>query len=317
MGGRRGILCLAALLLLFGREASARTEVDLLLVLAVDASGSISEERFALQRQGYAYAFRSPRLANAIRSGATQSIAVMMFQWTGPGMQVQAAQWTRLADEASARAFAATVEQAPRQLFGGGTSISGAIDHGMRMMEQAPFSAPRRVIDVSGDGSNNRGRPVADARDAAVAAGVVVNGLPILAMELGLEDFYRDHVIGGPGAFMIPVASFEEFGPAVLRKLVAEIAGIAPAPHVGTGMPPVQSFNEARNPPIASATSAGVCTAMKWPLSSAWNRAPGMACAIGSTSAGGRSRSWMPASSSVGQAIAPYEDERSVSTSMR
>ena len=114
---------------------------------------------------------------------------------------------------------------------------------------------------MSGDGANNRGRPAEDARDDAVAAGVVINGLPILAMEYNLDGFYRDHVIGGPGSFMIPVASFEEFAPAVLRKLVTEIAGTAP-----------QRFSVARNPLIASATNAGVCTAMKWPLSSAWKR---------------------------------------------
>ena len=290
---RRGLAGLAALLLL-ALPVRAETEADLLLVLAVDASGSVSEQRFNLQRQGYADAFRAPRLHQAIRSGPLGAVAVMMFQWTGPGMQVPSVAWTRLADPASAMAFARGIETAPRALFSGGTSISGAIDHGMRLLALAPFTAARRVIDVSGDGANNRGRPAEDARDDAVAAGVVINGLPILAMEYNLDGFYRDHVIGGPGSFMIPVASFEEFAPAVLRKLVTEIAGTAP-----------QRFSVARNPLIASATNAGVCTAMKWPLSSAWNRAPGIACAIGSTSAGGRSLSWMPANSSAGQAIWP------------
>ncbi len=219
---RRGLVSLA---LLLASPARAETDVDLLLVLAVDASGSVSEQRFQLQRQGYADAFRASRLHQALRSGPLGAIAVMMFQWTGPGMQVPTVAWTRLSDPASATAFARRIETAPRALFGGGTSISGAIDHGMRMLALAPFNAPRRVIDVSGDGANNRGRPAEAARDDAVAAGVVINGLPILAMEYSLDSFYRDHVIGGPGSFMIPVASFEEFAPAVLRKLVTEIAG--------------------------------------------------------------------------------------------
>ena len=290
---RRALLGFAALWLL-ATPARAAEEVDLLLVLAVDASGSVSEERFRLQWQGYADAFRDRRLHAAIASGPSGCIAVAMFQWTGPAMQVPSISWTRLSDAASALALARRIEAAPRLLFGGGTSISGAIDHAMRLLAAAPFEAPRRVIDVSGDGANNRGRPAWQARDAALAQGVTINGLPILAMEWNLDDHYREQVIGGPGAFMIPVASFEEFPAAVLRKLVTEIAGTAP-----------QRFSGARNPLIAAATSAGVCTAMKWPLSSAWNRAPGIACAIGSTSAGGRSLSWMPASSSVGQAILP------------
>jgi hypothetical protein len=302
---RRALLGLAAFWLL-AAPARAAEEVDLLLVLAVDASGSISEDRFRLQRQGYADAFRDPKLHAAVASGPSGSVAVAMFQWTGPGMQVPSVPWSRLSDPASAAAFARRIEAAPRMLFGGGTSISGAIDHSMRLLTAAPFQAPRRVIDVSGDGANNRGRPAWQARDEAVAQGVTINGLPILAMEWNLDDHYQEEVIGGPGAFMIPVASFEEFAPAVLRKLVTEIAWA-----------PVQRFSGARNPLIASATGAGVCTAMKWPLSNARNRAPGMACAIGSTSAGGRNLSWMPASSSVGQPIFPYSGARLVSTSMR
>jgi hypothetical protein len=301
---RRALLGLAALWLL-ATPARAAEEVDLLLVLAVDASGSVSEERFRLQWQGYADAFRDPRLHAAIASGPSGSIAVAMFQWTGPALQVPSVPWTRLPDAASAIALARRIESAPRLLFGGGTSISGAIDHSMRLLAVAPFQAARHVIDVSGDGANNRGRPAWQARDAALAQGVTINGLPILAMEWSLDEHYREQVIGGPGAFMIPVASFEEFPAAVLRKLVTEIAWVP------------QRFSGARNPSIAAATSAGVCTAMKWPLSSAWNRAPGIACAIGSTSAGGRSLSWMPASSSVGQPIFPYSGVRSVSTSMR
>jgi hypothetical protein len=109
-------------------------------------------------------------------------------------------------------------------LFGGGTSISGAIDYAMLILPTAPFKGFKQVIDVSGDGSNNRGRDVRDARDDAVRAGVVINGLPILSLEPYLDKYYFDHVIGGPGAFMIPAESYEKFSDAVLRKLIQEMA---------------------------------------------------------------------------------------------
>ena len=220
---RRALLGLAALWLL-AAPARAAEEVDLLLVLAVDASGSVSEERFRLQWQGYADAFRDPRLHAAIASGPSGSIAVAMFQWTGPALQVPSVPWTRLPDAASAIALARRIESAPRLLFGGGTSISGAIDAGVRLLAAAPFRGERRVIDVSGDGANNRGRPAPAARDEAVARGIVVNGLPILDLEADLATHYRDHVIGGPGAFAIPAEDWRSFAAAILNKLVREIA---------------------------------------------------------------------------------------------
>jgi Protein of unknown function (DUF1194) len=201
-------------------HAAAQTAVDLQLVLAVDASGSVSEARFELQKQGYVAAFRSPLLLRAVRSGSRQAIAVTMVQWTGPALQVQVVPWMLVNDEASMLALAAAIEAAPRQLFGGGTSISGAIDHAMTLFPNAPYRGARRVIDVSGDGRNNRGRPAAEARDEAVRAGVTINGLPILAVEPDLEEVYRDNVIGGPGAFVIPAASFETFADAILKKLI-------------------------------------------------------------------------------------------------
>ena len=205
-------------------DTRAETQVDLALVLAVDASGSVDQHRFELQKQGYAAAFRDRRVLNAIRSGLTQSIAVTMFQWTGPRLQVQVVPWTLIKDEASANAFAAAIEAAPRQLFGGGTSISGAIDYGRILLAQTEFAPTRRVIDVSGDGSNNSGRPVTFARDDAARAGVGVNGLPILSIEPGLDRYYRDYVIGGPGAFMVPADSYDTFAEALIKKLITEIA---------------------------------------------------------------------------------------------
>src|SRR5947209_2275839 len=156
---------------------------DILLVLAVDASGSVNQTRFELQRRGYADAFRSQQVLNAIRGGSTGSIAVTMLQWTGPSMQVQVVPWTLIKDAGSALAFADAIEAAPRQLFGGGTSLSGAIDHAMLLLPNAPYRGLKRVIDISGDGSNNRGRDVREARDEAVRAGVIINGLPIVSLE--------------------------------------------------------------------------------------------------------------------------------------
>jgi len=213
-----------AILALTAAGVRAETQVDLALVLAVDASGSVDMRRFELQKRGYAAAFRNPRVLNAIRSGLNQSIAATMFQWTGPRLQVHVVPWTLIKDEASANAFADAIEAAPRRLFGGGTSISGAIDYGRLLLLQNPFPPTRRVIDVSGDGSNNAGRPVTSARDDAARDGIGVNGLPILAIEPGLDGYYHDYVIGGPGAFMVPADSYDTFADAILKKLITEIA---------------------------------------------------------------------------------------------
>jgi Protein of unknown function (DUF1194) len=204
--------------------AMAQTAADLQLVLAVDASGSVDPVRFELQKRGYVAAFRHARVLQAIRSGPNQAIAVTMVQWTGPMLQVQVVGWTLVGDEESAAALAAAIERAPRQLFGGGTSISGAIDYATTLFPRSPFRAIRRVIDVSGDGSNNRGRPVTFARDEAVAAGIGINGLPILALEPDLDRYYYDSVIGGPGAFVVAAQNYETFAEAILKKLITEIA---------------------------------------------------------------------------------------------
>ena len=208
--------------------ATAQTPVDLQLVLAVDASGSVSHQRFELQKQGYAAAFRHPRVLQAIISGLNQSIGVTMVQWTGPALQVVAAKWTLINDVGSIRAFADAIETAPRQLFGGGTSISGAIDTGVALLNDSPYKGARRVIDISGDGPNNRGRSVSQARDEAVAAKIGINGLPILALVPDLDKYYEDHVIGGPGAFVVAAKDYETFAEAILKKLITEIAGTTP-----------------------------------------------------------------------------------------
>ena len=213
-----------------GYCAGAQSGVDLELVLAVDVSGSVSEARFELQKRGYVAAFRNPRLLQAIQSGSQQRIAVTMLQWTGPVLQVQVVPWRLISTEASMHALADAIEAVPRQLFGGGTSISGAIDYAMSLFAVTEAKGARRVIDISGDGSNNRGRPVTEARDDAVKAGVSINGLPILALDPELDQYYLHNVIGGPGAFVVAAASYETFADAILKKLVTEVALAAPRP---------------------------------------------------------------------------------------
>lgn len=221
---------MAIFLVCVGLPAQAEPAVDLQLVLDVDASGSVNQTRFRLQQLGYAAAFRNPQVVKAIQSGANQSIAVTMVQWTGPFMQIQVVPWTLIKDAASANAFADAIAVSRRELFGGGTSISGAIDHAMTLFPKSPYQSQRRTIDVSGDGANTSGRPILSARDDAVAAGVGINGLPIVSIEPDLDRYYYDYVIGGPGAFMIPASNYENFADAIVKKLILEIATNAPSP---------------------------------------------------------------------------------------
>jgi hypothetical protein len=224
----RALLVFLVLACGLGTPARA-TNVDLQLVLAIDTTASVSHGRFELQRDGYAAAFRNPQVIKAIMSGAEQSIAVTMMQWNGRFVQEQVVPWTLVKDQASAHALAEKIARTPRVLFGGsGTSISGAIEQGVVLMEQSPYQSQRRTIDISGDGFDNTGRPITPARDAAVRAGIGINGLPILAYEPTLDDYYYRYVIGGPGAFMIPVANYENFAEAIVRKLILEIAAHPP-----------------------------------------------------------------------------------------
>ncbi len=206
------------------RPSPAEPEVDVNLVLAIDASGSVSDDRFELQKQGYAAAFRNPKVLAAIWAGDHRAISVSMLQWTGPTLHVIVVPWMTVRDQKSALELASAINAARRRIFGGGTSLSGAIDYGVIMLTGSPTTATRQIIDISGDGSNNIGREPGQARDEAVKLGIRINGLPILTLEPDLETYYRQNVIGGPGAFVIPAKNYDQFADAILRKLIAEIS---------------------------------------------------------------------------------------------
>jgi hypothetical protein len=207
--------------------STGRAAVDVALVLAVDSSGSISEQRLSMQIQGYLDAVRHPSFIEAVHGGRYGRIALTFMEWTDARRQEQVVGWTVIEDAAGAQAFARHIQDALRPLPGW-TSISGAIDFSAALLLESHFLTTRRVIDISGDGANNDGRPVTEARDAAVAAGITINGLPILEVEPDLEAYYRENVIGGPDAFVVVARDTGSFGEAVLRKLLVEVAGIAP-----------------------------------------------------------------------------------------
>jgi hypothetical protein len=234
----------AALVLVFGCLAgsvAARADtVDLLLVLAADVSRSINDGEFDLQRKGYAKALTDPRVLSAIAGGNNHAVAVTFVEWAGDEEEKTVVEWTVIRDEEAAGSVAAAITAAPRS-FLGRTSISGAIDYALARFAEAPAQSAKRVIDISGDGTSNSGRPVTDARDEAVAHGVTINGLAIINTQAnpgfayhthppgGLPKYYEENVIGGPGAFLLVVENFDTFADAIARKLAAEIAGVAPA----------------------------------------------------------------------------------------
>jgi len=218
-------LCLAG-----SAPASLPSQVDLCLVLAVDVSASVTPERYELQRNGLAAAFKNEAVIEAVQSGDRQAIAVTLVEWSGPSNQKQVIGWTVIKDAASARAFGSTIAESPRA-FSDFTSISAAVDFSTELLRTSGFDTIRKVIDVSGDGANNSGRSLADARAASLAAGVTINGLAILGNEAGLEGYYRENVIGGDGSFMLVAEDFNAFSNAMLNKLVREIASTAALPY--------------------------------------------------------------------------------------
>ncbi len=218
---RRALLVLCCFVLL--ARASRAQNVDLELVLAVVSSGCIDGHEFALQRMGYARALMHPDVLAAIARGPHRAIALTFVEWSGPEINTQVVPWTRIGDAASAGAVAMRIVAAPRTIFGGGTALGGAIDLGMAMLAENPYRGVRRIIDISGDGPNNRGRWPAEARGEAVAQGVTINGLAIEDFDLGVVEHFRDEVIGGPGAFVLAADGFDDFARAVIKKLLQEL----------------------------------------------------------------------------------------------
>ncbi len=226
---------LAALCSLAAGAARADTVVDVELVLAVDVSYSMDLDELALQREGYMKAVTSPEFLQALRLGPHGRIAVAYVEWAGSDEQKLVVDWTLIGSPTEARAFAEAIGKAPlRRVYR--TSISSAMTFSADLMEGNGIRGLRRVIDISGDGTNNQGPLVDVTRDAVVARGITVNGLPLMLKEASgslldigdLDVYYEDCVIGGPGAFVIPVRGPHEFADAIKTKLVLEIAGVRP-----------------------------------------------------------------------------------------
>ena len=218
-----------------GETAPGRAEVDLLLVLAVDISRSVDERKFRLQREGYAAALVNPKVVAAIQSGPNGRIAVSLIEWSGASEQAIIADWTQVGSADEAEGLAARIRSAPRA-FMGRTAIGSAIEFAMLQFPRSPFQAERQLIDVSGDGTNNSGPDVVEARQLALAQRVTINGLAILSDEPlpfnpmhthppgGLLNYYQTNVIGGPNSFALAAENHEAFGTMILAKLIKEIA---------------------------------------------------------------------------------------------
>ncbi|MCK0207225.1 DUF1194 domain-containing protein [Starkeya koreensis] len=238
----RAWLALAALCLgllpgaLSAASASkAGEQVDVELVLAVDVSYSMDLDELALQREGYMKAVTSPEFLNALKLGPNGRVAIAYVEWAGIDEQKLVVDWTFISGPRDAERFAQAIGSAPlRRVYR--TSISGAMEFSAGLIEQNAIRGLRRVIDISGDGTNNQGPLVDATRDAVVARGITINGLPLMLKETAgsmldigqLDIYYEDCVIGGPGAFVIPVRGTHEFADAIKTKLVLEIAGVVP-----------------------------------------------------------------------------------------
>jgi hypothetical protein len=221
-----------------GAPQKAPQAVDVALVLAADVSRSITTDEFQLQRQGYAKAITNPDVVKAIQAGAVGAIALTFVEWSGNDEQQIVVDWQIVRSPVSARKFTDQLLAAPRAYYGR-TSISAAIDFAIQRLKASGVKAERQIIDVSGDGTNNAGRPLEDARGEAVAAGVTINGIAIINENSGLygaefsahthppgglPNWYHDNVTGGPGSFLLTAQDFETFGEAMTKKLLNEIA---------------------------------------------------------------------------------------------
>lgn len=231
----RRLLPLALAACLCTARAQAAQNVDVALVLVSDVSRSIDDSEFRLEKDGYAAAFTNDAVVTAIRGGPVGAIAVAYVEFAGSSEIRTVLDWAVVHDKASAQDFAHRLAAAPRS-FWGRTAISAGIDRALHMLVKSGMTATRRVIDVCGDGTNNAGREVTEARDDALNAGVTINGLAIINDHPvswtfahvqppgGLAHYYRENVTGGPGSFVLEVHDFHSFGEAMTRKLVTEIA---------------------------------------------------------------------------------------------
>lgn len=224
---------------------AAPQPVDLELVLAVDVSGSVDADEARLQRQGYADALRDPEIHKAIRAGILGRVAITYFEWSSLDHKSIVAPWTLVDGPQSAMALASHLAEAPIRT-GMRTSITGAIVFAMTLFDEKAFEGTRRVIDISGDGPSNEGGDVREARDAALARGFVINGLPIInerpnrfgfPVLQDLDKYYEGCVTGGPGSFVIVARDFESFGVAIRRKMLLEIASVPAARKMASADP--------------------------------------------------------------------------------
>jgi hypothetical protein len=217
------------------RPTDESRRVDVELILAVDVSYSMDMDELAIQREGYAQAVTSSEFLQALKTGPTGRVAITYFEWAASHDQKVIIPWRVVDGPESAGAVAEEILKTPLRRASR-TSISGAINFGMGLFEENPYRGLRRVIDISGDGPNNNGEPVTVARDAALAKGVVINGLPFMVKEPNsstmdienLDVYYEDCVIGGPGSFVVPIQGREKFKEAIRTKLVMEVAGRVP-----------------------------------------------------------------------------------------
>lgn len=240
--------------------AGGAVAVDVELVLAVDVSRSMDESELALQRAGYVAALSDPAFAAAIRAGARGRIALTYFEWSDTIHEASRVGWRIVDGHESAAAFAASIPATePARTLG--TSISTALAHAATLFDGNGIEGDRLVVDVSGDGPNNKGAPVNLARDAAVAQGIVVNGLPILLSPSrtfsDLDRYYAECVSGGPGAFVLPVNGIAEFATAIRRKLILEVSGLAALPLRVAARAPVDCLKGERDDRFAPDPEAG------------------------------------------------------------
>jgi hypothetical protein len=230
----RSLACLFALLLAaLPATAQEKKEVDLALAMAIDISGSIDPDEAKLQREGYVLAFRDPVIVRAILGGPNGRITVAYYEWSDSWMQKLLIDWTLLDSEASIEAFASRLDGLPISIARR-TSISGAIRYAIPLFGRNPYEPTRKVLDISGDGSNNDGGLVTDMRYEALKDRIVINGLPIMndrpnpfgfPNETDLDRYYLHCVTGGPRSFVEVARNFDDFPRAVRKKLLQEVAG--------------------------------------------------------------------------------------------